>query len=128
MQLDEIALPPDIRWADRFGGFSSVEESVAWSATGAQIVQRATRKNGAGRPVTLECREPWRLPTLAEVTAIEALLPRASMTLILHDGTALTVGWRYKDGPIVAQPHSLQEANYQYSTDFHSLTLRLRTL
>ncbi|KMQ75304.1 hypothetical protein [Marinobacter subterrani] len=80
-----LTLPPDMQWTDEFG-WTPVEHSTDYSATGSLIVQEGERQDG--RPITLATGD-GRVLTRAELLQLYALaaIPNQVLTLTLWGRT-----------------------------------------
>jgi hypothetical protein len=124
-----LALPDDLLWSDEHAWTPAVA-SVAYSLTGALVVESATRL--AGRPITLvgPIDMAW-VPrsTLTALYAWAAVAPTETagrFELTLRDARVFTVAFRHADTPIEAEPVLGFPA--QSESDLYRLTLRLMEL
>lgn len=117
-----VALHKDLYWSDE-NNWHPVEQTKAYSITGALIVMSGERK--AGRHITLEPEDDhsaWM--TLPVVTVLRnwAAVPGQQLTLTLR-GVAHTVLFRHEDGGLEARP--IQHQDSLADTDFYSCVVRL---
>lgn len=121
MQLDDISLPEDLIWRDEFD-WSPVVQSVAFSLTGAAIIEHAVKQ--AGRPITLvgDSDSGWATHTVVTALKSKSALPSAQMVLTLNDSRTFLVIFRHSETPIEARP--ITEYNVSDDEDFYTLTLR----
>jgi hypothetical protein len=135
MQLKNLAdqavleLPDDLLWSDEHAWTPAVA-SVAYSLTGALVVQSATRQ--AGRPITLvgAIDMAWVPRSTVSLLYAWAAVPLTEtsgrLALTLRDGRVFTVAFRHADTPIEAEPVLGFPA--QSDADLYRLTLRLMAL
>ncbi len=121
-----IALDPDLYWEDEYT-WSAVEQSVARSLTGAQIVQLGLRQ--AGRPITLRPEDDvsaWMSRAVMAQLQAWADIPGKRMTLTLRGTAHLVIGRHHDGGMIDARPliHYADPAD----TDWVLATLRFLTV
>ena len=124
-----LALPDDLLWTDEHAWTPAVA-SVAYSLTGALVVESATRL--AGRPVTLTGAIDMAWVTRSVLTTLYAWAGVAPtdtagrFELTRRDGRVFTVAFRHADTPIEAEPVLGFPA--QAESDLYRLTLRLMAL
>ncbi len=121
MQLDDITLPEDLIWKDEFD-WSPVVQSVAYSLTGAAIIEHAVKQ--AGRPITLvgDTDSGWATRSIISALITKAASPTAQMVLTLNDSRTFLVIFRHSETPVEARP--VTEYNVPDDEDFYTLTLR----
>lgn len=121
--LDTTTLPADMVWEDELtGDWDAVEQTTAYSLTGALILQHGTRQ--AGRPITLSLPREHGLCDRALVLQLDAIaLANNTHTLTLHDGRAFTVRWRRDNGRAV-EAAPIIDVSDPAATFQYALTLR----
>lgn len=100
---DVVFLPTDLYWSDEFS-WSPVEQEIAYSLTGALLIDTGTRL--AGRHITLESLgedSAWAPRATLEALAAWSAVAGREMVLNLR-GTPRNVVFRHQDGAISAQP------------------------
>jgi len=117
--LDAINLPDDLLWVNEFND-SLIEQSIAFTVTGAQIVE--TGKKLKGRKIQLEGDIDYAWIERGLLKTLSAkVLDMLEMTLILHDGRSFNVMFDNESNPITAE--QIVDYNDPIDTDFYSLKI-----
>ena len=98
--LQEIELPPYLRWEDEFS-WSPVSQEEEYSTTGALLLDVSIKQ--AGRPMTLVGSEHLGWIKRVDLLALQALADSHQDMLINYHGREFTVRFRYgNNGPVAA--------------------------
>lgn len=99
--LDEIELPPYLRWDDEFA-WSPVQQTEEFSTTGALLLDISVKQ--AGRPMTLVGTEHLGWITRAKLVLLQSLADTHAEMEIDYHGRVFAVRFRYAgDGPVTAE-------------------------
>lgn len=124
MQLDNLTLPSDLIWFDEFD-WTPIEQSRAYSVTGALIIQTGTKQ--AGRPITLSGDDRSGLISRADLATLQSkLTANNALVLTLNDARTFNVTFDHSKNPIEAKPWI--DYSTPDSSDFYTLKISLITV
>jgi hypothetical protein len=98
--LQEIELPPYLRWDDEFT-WSPVVQSEEYSTSGALLLDVSVKQ--AGRPMTLVGTEHLGWISRAKLLLLQALADTHEEMEIDYHGRVFTVRFRYTGPPVTAE-------------------------
>ena len=98
-----LTLPADLAWTDEYA-WRAVEQTRAYTITGAQVVQAFARQSG--RPITLSGGpdRAWITRTQLETLRAWAALPGQTFSLVVRGAAARTVAFDHDAGAMEAEP------------------------
>lgn len=118
-----LDLPSSLNWSDELS-WSAVEQTQTYTATGALLIEEATRQ--AGRPYTLEGSEDRAWCERGLVLALRAWADAPGAVLVLTiRGVARNVTFDHQRGALEGFPVFFYEDNSIAADDNYVPTIRL---
>lgn len=125
INLDAIALPSNLTWADR-DDWQPVAQTLRLARDGTPVIYHAPIL--AGRPITLTSTESSGWMTRAVLDQLQALAATPGSTHNLSiGGQSFTVLWRHHEPPAISA-EALIARNLHDAGDYFRVTLKFMTL
>lgn len=121
-----LTLPDALNWVDELS-WSPVQQTKAYTTTGALLIEEATRQSG--RPITLQgsMDSTWCTRALVLTLHTWSIAPSAVMTLVLR-GISHQVTFDHEKGALEGLPVLFYADGSVADTDYYVPTLRFLEL